>query len=247
MAEHSRPQYIQAFCQILSAIQSVEPTWNYYQLCSSTEPFSLFYLIILVLRHIDCLVQRSHQTCFQQQGALSKPVMIGVIRKLKTFFAGFKSCKSCRSCIGGRSRNILGFWGTDLLSCWHWGIFSVPVRFVPVRDAILFHADKHCLSFDLLWRSILASTDRAAIMSSLAGRTAQFLCFAHQAVPSVRTQVSESMTKRLSAQVEANIYFKWKQVNLFLLLQKLPVMLWDCVDLFISFCPLQFLFGVSFI
>lgn len=28
---------------------------------------------------------------------------------------------------------------------------------------------KHCLSFDLLWRSIVASTDRAAIMSSLAG------------------------------------------------------------------------------
>lgn len=75
-----------------------------------------------------------------------------------------------------------------------------------VSVAILFHADKHCLSAGLLGRSIRASTDRAAIMSSLAGRTAPFLCFAQQVVPSERTQVCESMTKPQSAQVKANIY-----------------------------------------
>lgn len=42
------------------------------------------------------------------------------------------------------------------------------------------------------------------------------------------------MTKRPSAQVEADVYFRWKQVRLFLPVQKLPVMLWGCLTLFMS-------------
>lgn len=71
-----------------------------------------------------------------------------------------------------------------------------------------FHADKHCLSFCPLGRSIQASTGRAAIMSSLAGRTAPFFVLHTPGGPSERTQASESMTKRQSAQIKVNIYLR---------------------------------------
>lgn len=45
----------------------------------------------------------------------------------------------------------------------------------PLGDGILFQAQNQCLSFDPLWKSILALTDQAAITSSPAGRTVQFV------------------------------------------------------------------------
>lgn len=146
-------------------------------------------------------------------------------------FAAFECCSGGSS----SSRKIQG---AVPLSSWQQGtlergIFSLPVWCPPASVVILFHAYEHCLSFDVLWRSIWASTDWAAIMSNLAGRTARFLCFTQQVVPSERTQVWVN-DKRPSAQVEANIYFRWKQVHLSLPLQKLPIMLWNCLNLFMS-------------
>lgn len=138
-------------------------------------------------------------------------------------------------------------WNFDKL-CYCWQreplerpIFSLAVWCAPVTAAVLFHADKCCLSFDPLWRSIL--TDWAAIMSSLAVRAARSFCFAHQVFLWERTWLSQSMTKCSSSgifqiksapSVTVSSEKAYHAVNL-------------SESLYVPFRPLWFAFTVAFI
>lgn len=123
-------------------------------------------------------------------------------------------------------------WNFDKL-CYCWQreplerqIFSLTVWCAPVTAAVLFHADKCRLSFDPLWRSIL--TDWAAIMSSLAVRAARSFCFTHHSCEKEPDCLSQWQN------VQVRGYFRSNQLHLLQSLQKRSIMLWTCLNLFMS-------------